>query len=70
MAQHDTLSESFDKRKVMSISDLVRLLGDDHETIRRKLITGEIPGGFQIGKGSKWKVRRSIVEKWWEAQGK
>jgi excisionase family DNA binding protein len=70
MAQTDTLFSPLDKRKVISIGELAKLLDDDHETIRRKLISGEIPGGFQIGGGGKWKVRRSIVEKWWEAQGK
>ena len=64
----DTLFSPLDKRKIIPIRELAELLDDHVDTIRRHVMQGIIPGGFQTG--GKWKVRRSIVEKWWEAQGK
>jgi excisionase family DNA binding protein len=64
----DILFSPLDKRKVVSIRELAELLDDDPETIRRHIIQGLIPGGFQTG--GKWKIRRSIVEAWWQKQGK
>ena len=70
MAPTDTLLSPLDKRKIISIAELAEALGDDTETVRRKLISGAIPGGFQTSEGGKWKVRRSIIEEWWQKQGK
>jgi excisionase family DNA binding protein len=66
----DTLLNPLDKRKTLSIAELAEVLDLDHETVRRDVIAGHIPGGFQTKPGGKWKLRRSIVEAWWQKQGK
>jgi excisionase family DNA binding protein len=69
MPEVDTLFSPLDKRKVIAISELAELLGDDTETVRRHIIEGHIPGGFQTAPGGKWKVRRSVIEQWWQTRG-
>lgn len=59
-----------DKRKTVTIAEVAEALGYDTETVRRKLITRAIPGGFQTEKGGTWKIRREVIEKWWAEQGK
>jgi len=59
-----------DRRKTVSIKEVAEALGLDTETIRRDARSGAIPGGFQRKPGGQWRFRRSIVEAWWQKQGK
>lgn len=70
IADTDTLLSPLDKRKIISIAEVAEALGYDSETVRRKLISGAIPGGFQTEEKGTWKIRRAVIEKWWAGQGK
>jgi excisionase family DNA binding protein len=70
MTTTDSLLSPLDKRKTLSIAELAEALGLDTETVRRDARSGAIPGGFQRKPGGQWRFRRSIVEAWWQKQGK
>ena len=70
MTTTDSLLSPLDKRKTLSIAELAEALGLDTETVRRDARSGAIPGGFQSKPGGQWRFRRSIVEAWWQKQGK
>ena len=70
MPSVDQLLSPLDKRKTLSILELAEVLGVDHETVRRDLIAGHIPGGFQRKPGGHWRIRRDVLEQWWKEQGK
>ena len=66
----DTLLSPLDGRKTLSIAEVAELLDLDTETVRRDVRDGHIPGGFQRKPGGQWRIRRSVLEDWWQKQGK
>jgi hypothetical protein len=55
-----------DKRKTVSLKELVELTGINETTLRNWLRRKTIPGAFQFNKKGHWKFRREMIEPWWE----
>jgi excisionase family DNA binding protein len=67
--QDDTLVSPLDGRKTLSLPEVAKLLGFDHETVRKYAMHGDIPGAFQVRKGAPWRFKRKQLEAWWASLG-
>lgn len=56
-----------DRRKTINLKELCGLSGIGIPTLRDWVRRGIILGAFQRKKSAKWRFRRELLEKWWEA---
>lgn len=63
---NETLLTRLDGRATVTLKEIAERLGYPISTVRRWAAEQKIPGAFRpIGKWSRWRFRRDIIEDWY-----